>query len=80
VLFLVRYPDGPPNPFGDPWLLRRSTWLLYVRPILTGTEPEDIRAFAAAHQGFPAVSGAFDVAAWESYRALGEGIGARLFV
>jgi hypothetical protein len=80
VLFLVRYPDGPPNPFGDPWLLRRSTWLLYVRPILTGTEPEDIRTFAATHSGFPAVSGAFDAAVWESYRALGEGIGARLFV
>ena len=80
VLFLVRYPDGPPNPFGDPWLARRSTWLLYVRPVLTGYEPEDIRAFAATHPEFPARSGVFDTAVWESYRALGEGIGTRLFV
>jgi hypothetical protein len=47
--------------------------LLLVKPTLNGSEPPDIRAYAASHQEFPheAVSNRFNEAQFESYRRLG---------
>jgi hypothetical protein len=48
--------------------------LLFVKPILNGSEPPDIRAYAASHQTFPheATSNQFfNEAQFESYRHLG---------
>ena len=49
--------------------------LLYIKSSLTGKEPEDVQAYAAAHRPFPHDSTAdqfFNEAQFESYRALGE--------
>jgi hypothetical protein len=48
--------------------------LLFIKPVLNGSEPPDIRAYAAAHQHFPheATSNQFfNEAQFESYRHLG---------
>ncbi len=48
--------------------------LLFIKPILNGSEPPDIRAYAASHQTFPheATSNQFfNEAQFESYRHLG---------
>jgi len=48
--------------------------LLFIKPMLNGSEPPDIRAYAAAHQTFPheATSNQFfNEAQFESYRHLG---------
>jgi hypothetical protein len=55
--------DGAPN--GE---------LLFIKPILNGSEPADVRAYAASHQTFPheATSNQFfNEAQFESYRHLG---------
>ena len=52
-------------------------WLLYIKPSLTGDEPEDVRAYAATNAAFPHDTTAnqfFDESQFESYRALGEHI------
>ncbi len=82
VLFLVRYPQGPRNPDGDPWLRRSYTWLLYIKATRTGDEPPDVRNYAAVHPDFPnetTLNQVFDEPQWESYRKLGEHIGEQLF-
>lgn len=58
------------------------SWLLYVKPTLTGREPVDVREYHAAHPIFPhepTIDQFFDEAQWESYRRLGEYIGDVLF-
>jgi predicted acylesterase/phospholipase RssA len=52
-------------------------WLLYIKPSLTGREPEDVQSYAAKHSAFPHDTTAnqfFDESQFESYRALGEHI------
>ncbi|MFL6290993.1 MAG: hypothetical protein ACJ759_08880, partial [Thermoanaerobaculia bacterium] len=64
---------------GDP---EAYSWLLYVKPTLTGREPVDVLEYHAAHPIFPhetTVDQFFDEAQWESYRRLGEYIGDVLF-
>ncbi len=65
----VHYPDG------------QRGLLLLVKPTLLGNEPSDIVQYAANHPRFPQEPTSdqfFDEAQWESYRKLGEHIGARL--
>jgi hypothetical protein len=65
----VRYPDG------------QRGLLLLVKPTLLGNEPSDIVQYAANHPRFPQEPTSdqfFDEAQWESYRKLGEHIGAQL--
>jgi len=48
--------------------------LLYVKPMLLGTEPPDVRSYAAGHPDFPHQSTSdqwFDESQTESYRRLG---------
>jgi hypothetical protein len=55
--------------------------ILFVKPVLCGSEPEDILNYAGANPDFPQQSTAdqyFDEAQWESYRRLGEEIGLAL--
>ncbi len=83
ALFLVRYPPGPREPTGDPWVNRRHTWLLYLKATVTGDEPADVLNYAALHLDFPnetTLDQLFDEPQWESYRKLGEHVGENLFV
>lgn len=52
-------------------------YLLYIKPTLTGDEPEDVQAYAAKNGAFPHDTTGnqfFDESQFESYRALGEHI------
>jgi hypothetical protein len=56
--------------------------LLYIKPMLTGDEPEDVKAYAAKNNKFPYELPAnqfFDESQFESYRALGEHIFDEIF-
>ena len=56
--------------------------LIYIKPALTGNEPEDIRHYRESRPDFPHESTAdqfFDEAQWESYRRLGECAGESVF-
>jgi hypothetical protein len=58
-------------------------WLLLVKPSLAGDEPVDVVQYQRTHSLFPQEPTSdqyFDEAQWESYRKLGEHIGASLFV
>jgi len=69
----VHYPDAP---------VERGSLLLWVKPSLVGDEPRDVIEYALRSPDFPQQTTAdqfFDEAQWESYRALGETIGERLF-
>jgi hypothetical protein len=58
------------------------SWLLYVKPTVTGREPIDILEYHAAHPDFPhetTLDQYFDEAQWESYRRLGEYIADMIF-
>ncbi len=82
ALLLVRYPRPPADFDGDPWLARTHTWVLYLKATVTGDEPADVRNYAATHPDFPnetTLDQVFDEPQWESYRALGEHIGANVF-
>jgi hypothetical protein len=51
--------------------------LLYIKPTLTGSEPEDVQAYTAKNGAFPHDSTSnqfFDESQFESYRSLGEHI------
>jgi hypothetical protein len=66
---VVDYPDG------------QRGLLLLVKPTLLGNEPSDVLQYAANHPRFPQEPTSdqfFDEAQWESYRKLGEHIGAQL--
>ena len=57
-------------------------WLMYVKPTLNGNEPVDVRRYHTENPDFPhesTIDQFFDEAQWESYRMLGEHIGAMLF-
>jgi hypothetical protein len=57
-------------------------WLIYIKPTLTGDEPADLMHYHTTHPSFPHEPTSdqfFDEAQWESYRRLGEHIGARIF-
>ncbi len=59
----------------------QESWLLYIKPTLTGDESADVLNYHKAHPDFPHESTGdqfFDEAQWESYRKLGEHIGALL--
>jgi len=50
-------------------------WLVYLKPLLLGSEPPDVRSYAAAHPTFPHESTAnqwFNESQTESYRMLGQ--------
>ncbi len=52
-----------------------SSWLVVLKPSLTGSEPVDIVMYGKNHDDFPMQSTLdqfFDDAQWESYRKLGE--------
>jgi hypothetical protein len=52
----------------------RVSYLVYVKPTLTGDEPADITQYHGAHSSFPQETTSdqfFDEAQWESYRRLG---------
>ena len=56
--------------------------VLFVKPSVTGDEPLDVLQYRQQHRAFPqepTMDQYFDEAQWESYRALGEHIGSRLF-
>lgn len=58
------------------------SFLLYVKPTLTGTEPIDLREYHTSHPSFPhepTIDQYFDEAQWESYRRLGEYIADMIF-
>jgi hypothetical protein len=58
------------------------SWLLLVKPSLMGDEAADVLQYQRKHALFPQESTTdqyFDEAQWESYRKLGEHIGAELF-
>jgi hypothetical protein len=56
--------------------------LVYIKPTLTGNEPPDLIHYRGTNPDFPHESTLdqfFDEAQWESYRALGELIGEKIF-
>ena len=58
------------------------SWLLMVKPSLMGDEAADVIQYQRTHSLFPQEPTSdqyFDEAQWESYRKLGEHIGAELF-
>lgn len=67
----IRYPgpEGGSQRFSD------SGVLIYVKPALTGDEPEDVTQYQAASRDFPhetTTDQFFDDNQWEAYRKLGE--------
>ncbi|HVP27979.1 MAG TPA: hypothetical protein VMW35_02310, partial [Myxococcota bacterium] len=73
ALAFVYYRDAPHE---------RGSLLLWIKPSLVGDEPRDVVEYALRSRAFPQETTAdqfFDEAQWESYRALGETIGERLF-
>jgi hypothetical protein len=59
-----------------------TSWLLYVKPTLTGREPVDLLEYHSSHPDFPhetTIDQYFDEAQWESYRRLGQYISDVLF-
>ena len=72
ALATVKWPDEP----------RRTSWLLYLKPTLTGDEPYDVLEYHRGHVAFPQETTAdqfFDEAQWESYRMLGFEIAEAVF-
>lgn len=58
------------------------SWLLIIKPTLTGSEAMDVLQYQRTHPLFPQEPTSdqyFDEAQWESYRKLGEHIGTELF-
>jgi hypothetical protein len=56
--------------------------LLYIKPSLTGHEPEDVLDYHRRHPDFPQETTAdqfFDEAQWESYRRLGQHVADEIF-
>ncbi|MEM7219787.1 MAG: hypothetical protein AAF515_15570 [Pseudomonadota bacterium] len=60
----------------------KTGYLLYIKPSLTGHEPQDVQQYALANSTFPQQTTAdqfFDESQFESYRALGQYIGRTVF-
>src|SRR3954447_9563671 len=58
-----------------------KTRLIYIKPSLTGDEPEDVLEYHRSHPDFPhdpTSDQFFDEAQWESYRRLGDHIAEKL--
>jgi hypothetical protein len=58
------------------------SWILFLKPSLTGDEPGDVLQYQKTQPDFPQESTMdqyFDEAQWESYRKLGEHIGSLVF-
>jgi hypothetical protein len=58
-----------------------ESWLVYIKPTLTGDEPGDVVEYHRNHPAFPHESTLdqfFDEAQWESYRKLGQHITAQI--
>jgi hypothetical protein len=58
-----------------------ESWLLYIKPTLTGDEPADLIEYHKNHAAFPHESTLdqfFDEAQWESYRKLGQHISEKI--
>ena len=80
ALFKVSFPEAAT--VGDPWHGRYTSWLLYVKATVVGDEPADILNYSLENPDFPNESTLdqfFDEPQWESYRKLGECIGAKFF-
>jgi len=89
----ARDPDAkePAKPFGSAHALLarvhyldtdKFSWMLFLKPGLTGDEPEDVLEYQTSQPDFPQESTAdqfFNEAQWESYRKLGEHIGNLVF-
>ena len=61
---------------------KKVSYLLLIKPTLTGDEPQDVLNYHASHPAFPQQTTAdqfFDEAQWESYRRLGQHIATKLF-
>jgi hypothetical protein len=59
-----------------------GSWLLYIKPTLTGREPVDLLEYHRSHPAFPhepTIDQFFDEAQWESYRRLGQHVAEVLF-
>jgi predicted acylesterase/phospholipase RssA len=66
----IKYPDVP-----------EPAYLIYLKPTLTGDEAADLQGYASQNRGFPhhpTADQLYDEDRFESYRQLGEHIGARL--
>jgi hypothetical protein len=77
------YPDEGHMAIGERRTGRGRSLLIIVKPTITGDEPLDVLQYAAAHPTFPQETTTdqfFDEAQWESYRKLGEHIGAQVNV
>lgn len=60
----------------------QQSFILFLKPSLTGDEPADLLQYQIAQPNFPQESTMdqyFDEAQWESYRKLGEHIASRVF-
>lgn len=71
ALVIVDYPDS-----GE------RSLVIWIKPSLLGSEPADVLHYAREHPAFPQEGTGdqyFDEAQWESYRRLGEHIGAGIF-
>lgn len=77
----VVYPDDGQIAVDDQPRRRARSLLVIVKPSMTGDEPLDVLQYAASHPTFPQETTSdqfFDEAQWESYRKLGEHIGAQV--
>jgi hypothetical protein len=62
--------------------MQTFSWILFLKPSLTGDEPTDLLQYQKNQPDFPQESTSdqfFDEAQWESYRKLGEHIGSLVF-
>ncbi|HEX7136771.1 MAG TPA: hypothetical protein VF219_02950, partial [Vicinamibacterales bacterium] len=78
----VIYPDAGHLSVSDS-SARAHSLLIIVKPSVTGDEPLDVLQYAASHPTFPQEPTSdqfFDEAQWESYRKLGEHVGAQVNV
>jgi hypothetical protein len=76
LLARVTFPADQPGQPGD------ISWLMILKPSLTGDEPLDILQYQAANPNFPqesTIEQYFNEAQWESYRKLGEHIALEVF-
>jgi len=76
MLARVRYraEDGKPQP--------EPTYILFIKPSVSGDEPEDVLHYQRVNANFPhqpTVDQDYDEAQWESYRKLGRSIATKLF-
>ena len=62
--------------------VKAASWLVILKPALTGSLPLGIQNYAASHPDFPnqtTTDQFFDDPQWEAYRGLGEQLGSKVF-